>query len=213
MQFIENMNEKQSVADDGPRVGFDLERLRRNAQGGKLNQARLAEILKADKSRISRIETGEIIPNRDEVAQIAEAINTPEAKDYAVYYKEQWTVLGKPSFWHPSRKDIAQAERLLSDLERFVTNPQTIEAAKAQANLYRDTILTAAEYLRLLEHKIAFVGDIGVGKSSAICGLTGLLLPPESKAEGPLSRRVVLEAGSGRTTLCEVQLTSEVNHE
>ena len=67
--------------------------------------------------------------------------------------------------------------------------------------------------MKSLEHTIAFVGDIGVGKSSAICGLTGLLLAAEPKVGGPLSRRVVLEAGSGRTTLCEVQLASEVDYE
>jgi len=204
------MQNNSFVVTEDLRVGLDLERLRRKAQ---LNQGKLAEILKADKSRISRIETGEIIPDGDEVIQIAEAIGTPEAKEYAAYYKEQWTELEKPSYWHPSRKELAEADRFLSDLDHFVTKPQTTEAAKSQANLYRDTILAAAEYLRSLEHSIAFVGDIGVGKSSAICGLTGLLLPPESKAGAPLSRRVALEAGSGRTTLCEVQLKSEVDHE
>jgi len=212
-KYIENMNEQSSVAQNEHRVGLDLERLRRKAEGGKLNQAKLAEFLKADKSRISRIETGEIIPDSVEVIQIAEAIGTPEAKEYAAYYKEQWTVLEKPSYWHPSRKELAQAEGFLSELDHFVTKPQTTEAGKAQANLYRDTILAAAEYLRSLEHSIAFVGEIGVGKSSAICGLTGLLLPLESKAGAPLSRRVALEAGSGRTTLCEVQLKAGVNHE
>jgi DNA topoisomerase IB len=170
-------------------------------------------VLKTDKSRISRIETGEIVPDFDEVVRITEAIGTPESKEYAAYYREQWTVLEKPSFWHPSRKELAQAERFLADLDHFATKPQTTEAAKAQASLHRETILAAAEYLRSLEHTIAFVGDIGVGKSSAICGLTGLLLAPESKAGAPLSRRVVLEAGSGRTTLCEVQLASEVDDE
>jgi transcriptional regulator with XRE-family HTH domain len=207
------MNDKASVAENGPRVGADLERLRRNAHGGKLNQAKLADLLKADKSRISRIETGEIIPDSDEVIQIAEAIGTSESKDYAAYHKEQWTVLEKPPFWHPSRKELAQAEGFLSELDHFATKPQTTEAGRAQANLYRDTILAAAEYLRSLEHSVSFVGEIGVGKSSAICGLTGLLLPPETKAGAPLSRRVALEAGSGRTTLCEVQLKAGANHE
>ena len=103
------MNEVSIVAQSGPRVGLDLERLRRNAEGGKLNQAKLAEMLKTDKSRVSRIETGEIIPDCDEVLRIAEAIGTPESKEYAAYYREQWTVLEKPSFWHPSRKELVQA--------------------------------------------------------------------------------------------------------
>jgi len=213
MQIIENMNENRIVAKDGPRVGKDLERLRRNAEGGKLNQAKLAEVLKTDKSRISRIETAEIVPDSDEVLRIAEAIGTAESRDYAAYFREQWTVLEKPPYWHPSRTQLAEAEKFLSDIDCFLTKPQTTEAAKAQANLHRETILAAAEYLRSLQHTVAFVGDIGVGKSSAICGLTGLMLAPESKAGTALSRRVVLEAASGRTTLCEVQLASEVDHE
>lgn len=202
------MQNNSSVATEGPRVGQDLARLR-----GKLNQAKLAEIAKIDKTRISRIEQGEVVPDSDEVLRIAEAIGTQDAKDFVVHYKQQWGFVEKPSYWHPSRKELAHAESLLEELDRFVTKPQTTDAAKAQANLHRESILVAAEYLHSLEHSIAFVGEIGVGKSSAICGLTDLLLRSDSKAETSLSRRVVLEAGSGRTTLCEVQLSSEVNHE
>lgn len=197
------MSETKIGSNGQIRVGADLARLRLTT-GTK--QSKIAEAVKVDTSRISRIETGEITPDADEVAKIARAIGTKEAKEYADYFREDWSVLDKPSFWHPNRKELLDAEKHLTSLETFFKKPQTGETAKAQAGLHRDTLVTASDYLRSLEHSIAFVGDIGVGKSTAICFTTGLLLPADPKAHGALSRRVVLETGSGRMTLCEGQL-------
>src|SRR5262249_38240635 len=51
-------------------------------------------------------------------------------------------------------------------------------------------------------HQVAFIGTIGVGKSTAICKLAGLIKPGESK----LDREIVLETGAGGITLCEVHI-------
>jgi transcriptional regulator with XRE-family HTH domain len=197
-----------SVTNQGQNgtLGTDLARLRLNAG---LKQARVAELLGVDTSRVSRIETGELLVEAEEATRVADAIGTNEAKDYATFATEIWTAVPKPSFWHPSRKELRQAEMYLSALDQFLGRRQTAESAMAQGDLYRKTILDAADYLRRLDHFISFVGEIGVGKSTAICGLTNLLLPPDPKAQTALSRRVVLEAGSGRMTLCEVQVRSE----
>jgi transcriptional regulator with XRE-family HTH domain len=203
------MNTETQVSASRNRVGDDLTRLRLNA---KAKQSKIAEALKIDTSRISRIETGPINPEADEVVRIAKAIGTAEAKDYAIYFKEHWTTLAKPSFWHPSRQQLRQAEEQIVRLDEFTNGQQTTEVARAQAKLYRDTLVEAADYLRDLNHSVAFVGEIGVGKSTAICGMTGLLLPVDPKAPAALSKRVVLEAGAGRMTLCEVQLRAESKH-
>src|SRR5437867_446415 len=197
------MNETNIGPNGQIRVGADLARLRLTT-GAK--QSKIAEAVKVDTSRISRIETGEITPDADEVAKIARAIGTKDAKEYADYFREVWSVLEKPSFWHPNRKELLEAEQDLASLEACVKKEQTGDSAKAQAELHRDTLVYASDYLRSLDHSIAFVGDIGVGKSTAICFTTGLLLPADPKAHGALSKRVVLETGSGRMTLCEVQL-------
>jgi len=199
------INSVSSQIPDGT-LGADLARLRLTKG---IKQAKVAEALGVDTSRISRIETGELVPEQEEVAKIAAAIGSAEAKEYGSFVAEQWTSLPKPLFWHPSRSDLRKAELHLTRLRQFLHRPQTGESAKAQGDLYRKTVADAAEYLRKLVHSISFVGEIGVGKSTAICGLTGLLLPPDPKAPTALSRRVVLEAGSGRTTLCEVQVRSE----
>src|SRR2546428_8078976 len=106
------------------RVGADLARLRLST-GAK--QSKIAEAVKVDTSRISRIETGEITPDADEVAKIARAIGTKDAKEYADYYRQAWSVLGKPSFWHPNRRELFEAEQHLASLDVFLKKPQTGE--------------------------------------------------------------------------------------
>jgi len=51
-------------------------------------------------------------------------------------------------------------------------------------------------YLESLEHTVAFIGSVGVGKTSTICSLLNL-----QKDNEPL-----LKTGSGRTTVCEVEI-------
>ena len=71
-------------------------------------------------------------------------------------------------------------------------------------DLYEKEFVRHAEFLRSREHRVAFVGSIGVGKSTAICKLVGLVKPGESK----LTKETVLETGGGRTTLCEVHIVT-----
>ena len=102
-----------------------------------------------------------------------DAIGEPEALEYAEYAKSSWSHIPKPGFWHPSRTDLHQAEMLFAKLGEFVRRPQTTDGPKAQANLYRESLMRAVEFLTDTNHSIAFVGEIGVGKSTAICGSPG----------------------------------------
>src|SRR5262249_24458819 len=52
------------------------------------------------------------------------------------------------------------------------------------------------------DHNLAFIGDLGVGKSTAISFAFDLLVPP-SLADKSINRPV-LETGAGGTTICEV---------
>ncbi|MBV6498727.1 MAG: hypothetical protein CJBNEKGG_00955 [Prosthecobacter sp.] len=192
--------------NESTRVGSDLARLR---EAARLKQSQIAEVLTVDTSRVSRIENGQIQPDLAEVERFLNVIGTPEAHDYARFTKIEWANLPNPGFWHPSRTDLERAEQLFSRLIEFVGRPQTTDGAKAQANLHSESLKNAVGFLADTNHSIAFVGKIGVGKSTAICGITGLLLPPDPKSPASLSKRVVLETGSGRVTLCEVHLRSE----
>jgi transcriptional regulator with XRE-family HTH domain len=199
------MKDETSLNGGVRKVGNDLAKLRLNSG---LKQAKIAEALGVDASRISRIETGEVIPDADEVKKFAKAAGTPE---YAEYFEEAWAVISKPPFWHPAREELARAEKTLKRLLDFVTGPEVSSIAKAQAAMHRESLNRCVDYLGSLDHSIAFVGDIGVGKSTAICAITNLLRDADNEGLKKLSQRAVLETGGGGTTLCEVHLRSESN--
>jgi len=67
-------------------------------------------------------------------------------------------------------------------------------------------LLGAAEPLGELKHDIAFIGDIGVGKTTAISFVFDLLVPPDAEAEN--INRPMMETGGGRTTMCDVHIKS-----
>jgi hypothetical protein len=76
-----------------------------------------------------------------------------------------------------------------------------------EADTYRQGLLREAEYLISLKHSISYVGDIGVGKTTAVCELTGLVIPQEAQFE----RQSVLSTGGGGTTVCEVRIRQGLN--
>ena len=66
-----------------------------------------------------------------------------------------------------------------------------------QLKLLGANLASSREFLLSKDHPIAFIGSIGVGKTTAICGILGLV---DEKGG------TVLSASSGRTTLCEVEI-------
>ena len=72
-----------------------------------------------------------------------------------------------------------------------------------QADMFRETLLNAAGYLANLNHSIAYIGDMGVGKTTVLCMQTGLVL--DELNEGGLEK-IVLEFGRGGITICEVRI-------
>ncbi|MFT2089844.1 ATP-binding protein [Paraglaciecola sp. 2405UD69-4] len=56
----------------------------------------------------------------------------------------------------------------------------------------------AVSYLSNSDQRLAFIGNVGTGKTTAICHLLGLLHGDEP----------ILSTGSGRTTLCEVEIAA-----
>ena len=67
----------------------------------------------------------------------------------------------------------------------------------SQLQLLKTNLQSSQEFLASNSHRVAFVGSVGVGKTTAICGILGLL--DENGA-------TLLSAASGRTTLCEVEI-------
>jgi predicted ATPase len=81
------------------------------------------------------------------------------------------------------------------------TKPQNVETARQWETVIRE----ALAFLDNRAHSVAFIGSVGVGKSSLIGVLANLLVGP-LEDRSSLQANSVLATGSGRTTVCEVRI-------
>jgi hypothetical protein len=95
-------------------------------------------------------------------------------------------------------------EETLSKVEEFLSDEERPWPLRRQIERHRDSLVNAAGFLNRLNHNFAFVGDIGVGKSTAISFIFELLVPA-SLVEKAINRPI-LETGAGGTTICEVHI-------
>lgn len=169
-----------------------------------LTQAELAKRITVSSARISRIESGNIALTNDDINQLLDAIGTKDAKALREYLDQTWDVLTRPPFDHPNRTELWIVNRQLGRLRNLKTDPQLKSVFVRHIEMYESEMSSLAEKLNSTEHAVAFIGSIGVGKSTAICMLSNLRVT----VEGPLNKQVVLEAGAGGTTICEVHIKS-----
>ena len=134
-----------------------------------------------------------------EATRYLEAINSDYARKIRDYSESSWAHLAsKPPLDHP---DLAALTSVNNGLERIADLVQRVPAThfiRDELDLYQDSLRMAADYLLSLDHTVGFIGSIGVGKTTAICAATNLLL------EG----KPVLDYGGGRTTICEVVIST-----
>ena len=188
-------------------VGPYLSRLRIEAG---LAQKEVAELASMHPGVLSRIESGERPPTDDEVKRIVAALDTDDARQFGASISLPWAYLQRPPVGHPDMDLLWRGEECLAELAQVrekiglgIDNNDPLQA-RLQARLRESEgeIKRVAALVRNLEHAIAFMGDIGVGKTSALCAILGLQVP-----RTPSGRHMeVLEVGNGRTTVCEVQV-------
>ena len=184
-------------------VGRHLIRLRNEAG---VTQKEVAEKASIYPGVLSRIETGERSVTDDEMQRIIAALDTPSARSFSEELTRAWTYSQRPPIGHPEEGLLWESELCLtriSDLRReFGLGNNGADPFHVRLRLAEAEIKRSAALVRNLEHTIAFAGDIGVGKTTALCALLGLRV-----SRTPGGRVVeVLEVGTGRTTVCEVQL-------
>lgn len=179
-------------------IGATLGRIR---EAAGLSQAALAKKLPMSAPTISRIEGGDVEISGQELDSFLTAIGTEEAKEFRSSLAQNWSHIQRPPFHHPNRGALWQAEQLLATTATL-KGPDAKAAFVKQVEFYENEIRRSAGFLRDLTHDLAFVGSIAVGKSTTICSLADLRLP-EEKA---FAQRMVLEAGGGGTTICEVRI-------
>ncbi len=88
----------------------------------------------------------------------------------------------------------------------MLESPDTSSRIAEVATQRIESIKRSIQYLAHNEHRIAFVGQIGIGKSSMIGILGGLLVGEPPTDRSSLKANSVLAVGAGGTTVCEVRI-------
>jgi transcriptional regulator with XRE-family HTH domain len=169
-----------------------------------IKQAELARKITWSPAVLSRIESGERALATDELATLLDAIGTPEATKLQEALQRTWSVLPRPTLDHPDQELLWTAEQIGSELVALRSKPEVRHAFERRLTEYVDELKGVAGLLHKRDHQIAFIGSIGIGKSTAICRLSGLEVSV-SDSPNPVP---VLETGAGGTTVCEVHLRS-----
>lgn len=171
-----------------------------------VTQAALATEAGLDQSRISRLEKGEI-NSALEVEKALDALSSmgsPHARSYKEFTTRDWAHVPPPGFFNPQRACLEIAEDALNDIEAFLGDESRPWPLRRQIERHKETLIKGATYLQKMNHSIAFIGPIGVGKSTGLSFLFDLLVPATLAAK-PIDRPV-LETGAGGTTICEVHI-------
>ncbi len=171
-----------------------------------VTQAALAGKAGLDQSRVSRMEKGEVTSQAevDKALDALAALGSPQARAYKDFCMHEWEHVAPPSFFNPQRACLEIADEALGDIETFLADESRPWPLRRQIERHRETLIKGAAYLQKMNHNIAFIGPIGVGKSTGLSFLFDLLVPP-SLASKPIDRPV-LETGAGGTTICEVHI-------
>ena len=188
----------ESATRDGA-TGKYLARLREEAG---LKQKDVANKVTWSPAVLSRVEAGERDLTLEELDSILQVIGTEKALNFRQAARRSWSLLPKPPLGHPEELLLWETEGALQTIDQVLSDPNI---KVSYANLLEDFkrgLREAAHIVWNTEHSIAFVGDIGVGKSTAICRVSGLeVMDGDSTTPNP-----VLEVGGGGVTICEVHI-------
>jgi hypothetical protein len=132
------------------------------------------------------------------------SLGSKGAEEYEVFLAKDWEHVERPNFSNPQRNILEFAEEMLRQITEFLAEEERPWPLKRQLERQRAAIEASAAYLGKISHQIAFIGEVGVGKSTAISFLYGLLDPVSESSD--LREYVVLETGGGHTTLFEVNI-------
>ncbi len=178
-------------------IGAYLARLRDKA-GFKQNE--LAQKVTWSPTVLSRVESGERALSSEELASILDAIGTEEALGFKETGERVWLNLPRPALGHPDEQILWETEQALQRIKELDEDPDIKNVLPKRLDVFRSELNEAAGLILKTDHNVTFVGEIGVGKSTALCRIAGLEVHKDGKVE-PL-----LEVGGGGTTVCEVRV-------
>ncbi|MBD3831979.1 MAG: helix-turn-helix transcriptional regulator [Brevundimonas sp.] len=180
-------------------IGSILSSLRDAA--GKTQKSIATDMANGNQTRVSRLENGE--GSREDVLDYLEALNTDEAKEFGRTLLIEWSQLPQPSLKHPDLKALIAIEAAITEVRDFLKNGNAPAVVAGQAELLAGRLDEVGRYLLNLDHQVVYVGQIGVGKTTAACRQANLV---EDRATAGDLKGMLLDTGGGRTTICEVEV-------
>ncbi len=179
-------------------IGKYLATLREQA---KLKQSELAKKLQWSAAVLSRVESGERSTSDDELDIILQGIDTPEALRAKDILKRTWRILPTPALADPDVDLLWEAEQAAQNVRALADKPDVKQFFERRLVRYEEELSVAAALVRDKRYRVAFIGTIAVGKSTAICRAEGLEIPSDKGMP-----KAVLETGAGGITICEVHI-------
>lgn len=173
--------------------------LRRAREKAGINQGEMAKLLGvSSNSVVSRLEKAETT-DQQMAGRYLRAIGTDESLAMLDFYSKEWVVSKQPDFRHPDKEMLWAAEIALRELAAFEEEEEFDELLRAPLNIIRANLLATAEYVGRTDHSLAWIGTVGIGKTTALSHLTNLVLPGPGGVPRP-----IFPASGGRTTTSEV---------
>ncbi len=174
--------------------------LRHVRERGKVSQATIAGAMKTVPSVLSKLQrVEEVEPGLAE--RYLDAIGTDLAREVRDFYSRPWHLGDPPTFLHPDRETLWSIDGALHRLSLFEKSREFHPILRGPIDLLRGELVATQHYLLKREHTVAWVGDIGVGKTTALAHAVGLLV-----GDGRSQRRPAFPVGAGRTTICETEV-------
>jgi len=173
--------------------------LRHVREFGSVSQSALAKLMGTVPSVLSKLEKAEEAD--PEIAdRYLTAMGSELAREVVEYYSRDWHQDPPPSFLHPDREGLWAIDQALKILEAFEAEKQD-PILHGPIDLLRGELRASELYLRRRDHTVAWVGDIGVGKTTALSHAVDLLV-----GDGRSGKRPAFPVGPGRTTVCEMAI-------
>lgn len=178
--------------------------LMRIRERSNVKQAELAKKINWSPASLSRVESGDKELSHDELTVLTAGIGTDEASKVQAVLQRNWLIVKRPQLNHPDSELLWLAEEAAQKLDLVRQKADIRLAFERRVTEYINEIIKGSQLLLNREHQVAFIGSIGIGKSTAICRIAEL----EVFSKGAANPVPVLESGAGGITICEVHLRS-----
>jgi transcriptional regulator with XRE-family HTH domain len=169
-----------------------------------VKQAELAKKISWSPASLSRVESGDKELSHEELAVLTDGIGTEDALKVQSVLQRNWLIVNRPPLDHPDSELLWLAEEAAQKLDLVRQKADIRLAFERRVTEYINEIIKGSQLLLNREHQVAFIGSIGIGKSTAICRIAQL----EVVSKGAANPVPVLESGAGGITICEVHLRS-----